>query len=180
MPKTKIPKKYKLTTNQQKRLDILTGWMRLQLLSFNKPQTSGSKTTDLRNDYKWFIGRVGALGGKTDKNLLDHCQLQCLIFYNQCIIALHIILELRTDQFYRAQHQFYRAFKIFIRKDRSMHQYIPTRIMWQSLAVKKHKHFTNLFHEIKDLFDEIFFPNSFKYLWDYFGQCEPDNIYYKL
>ena len=180
MPKTKIPKKHKLTTTQQKRLDILSGWMRLQLLSFNKPQTSGSKTTDLLNDYKWFMGRVGALGGKTDKKLLNHCQLQCLIFYNQCIIALHVILELRTSEFYRAQHQFYRAFKIFIRKDRSMNQFIPTRIMWQSLADKKHKVFTILFHEIKDLFDKIFYPNSFKHLWDYFGQCEPDNIYYKL
>ena len=116
MPKAKIPKKYKLTTTQQKRLDILTGWMRLQLLSLNKSQTSGSRTTDLLNDYKWFMGRIGALGGKTDKNLLNHCQLQCLIFYNQCIIALHVILELRTSEFYRAQHQFYRAFKNFISK----------------------------------------------------------------
>ena len=180
MPKAKIPKKHKLTTTQQKRLDILTGWMRLQLLSLNKSQTSGSRTTDLRKEYQWFMGRIGALGGKTDKNLLSHCQLQCLIFYNQCIIALHVILELRTSEFYRAQHQFYRAFKIFIRKDRSMHQYIPTRIMWQSLKDKKHKVFTILFHEIKDLYDDIFYPNSFRHMWSYYDLCNPDNTIYKL
>ena len=180
MPKNQIPKKYRLSSSQQARLDILLANMKLQLQIAKKPQTSGSRTTELRNDYQWFVGRVGALGGKTDKNSLSHCQLQCLIFYNQCVIALHVILELRTSQFHRAQQKFYSAFKIFIRRDRKMDQYIPTRIMWQTLALKKHQKFTILFHEMKDLFDEIFYPNSFKHFWDYFGQCEPDNIYYKL
>ena len=175
-----MPARHKLNSAQKKRLDIITGWMRLQLLSYNKSQTTGSRTTDLLKDYKWFMGRVGALGGKTNLQLLDHCQLQCLIFYNQCIIALWVILELRTSEFYRAQHRFYHAFKNFIRKDRSMHQYIPTKIIWTTLKDKKFKVFTILFHEMKDLFDEIFYPNSFKHMWDYFGQCEPDNTLYKL
>ena len=109
---------------------------------------------------------------------LNYCQTQSIIFYNQAVIAMWIILELRPNSFHRAQRFFNHAFKNFIRMDRPLEQFLCKKIMWSKLTDKKYKVFTILFHEIKDEFDRIFFKTSLKRMFTYFDFCYPDNIRY--